>query len=82
MVNEIQDILGREDNDINISGDELKVVILPPNESDDQESAGTSDNSDSPDGDVSKLSSKLLEAYVNFNGCDEKEGRQLGGLGQ
>ena len=28
------DMLDDEDNDVNISGDEVKVVMLPPNESD------------------------------------------------
>ena len=43
-VNEIQDILDNKYNDINISGDEVKVVMLPPDEPDDQDSAGDSEN--------------------------------------
>ena len=74
-INEIQDLLDADDTDINISGDEVRVVMIPPNEPDDQDSARDSDNSDSLDRDVSKLSSKLLEAEaeVDFDGSDEKE---------
>ena len=38
IVNEIQDTLYDEDNDINISGDEVRELKLPPDERDDQDS--------------------------------------------
>ena len=58
-------MLDNEVNDINIIGDEVKVVMLPPDKSDDQDSAGDLDNSNSLDGDVGKLSIKLLEEIQN-----------------
>ena len=42
MVNEIKDMLNNKDNDRNISGDDVKVVMLPPDEPGVNENEGVS----------------------------------------
>ena len=64
-LNEILDIL--DDDDFEIEQSEIKVSMMPPDECDMQDSASDSDDSDSPLGNIGKVSKKLLDGKAECN---------------